>query len=133
MPPVFLIVAAALVHLVLGRLVDGEREQIGLLKAFGYDDVSAATIYLKMAGSRRRDRRAGGRRSRRMAREDGRRGTCAVHAVSAAGLALLLDGVWRVGGAVGPGGDWRIAAWGPSRRAVESGGRDAAAHPHDIP
>ena len=50
MPPVFLIVAAALVHLVIGRLVDGEREQIGLLKAFGYDDVSAATIYLKMAG-----------------------------------------------------------------------------------
>jgi putative ABC transport system permease protein len=50
MPPVFLIVAAALVHLVIGRLVDGEREQIGLLKAFGYDDIPAATIYLKMAG-----------------------------------------------------------------------------------
>jgi putative ABC transport system permease protein len=50
MPPVFLIVAAALVHLVIGRLVDGEREQIGLLKAFGYDDMRAATIYLKMAG-----------------------------------------------------------------------------------
>jgi len=49
-PPVFLIVAAALVHLVLGRLVQSEREQIGLLKAFGYSDLSAATIYLKMAG-----------------------------------------------------------------------------------
>jgi putative ABC transport system permease protein len=49
-PPVFLIVAAALVHLVIGRHVDTEREQIGLLKAFGYSDVSAATIYLKMAG-----------------------------------------------------------------------------------
>jgi putative ABC transport system permease protein len=50
MPPVFLIVAAALVHLVIGRLVDGEREQIGLLKAFGYEDMPAAMIYLKMAG-----------------------------------------------------------------------------------
>jgi putative ABC transport system permease protein len=49
LPPVFLIVAATLVHLVIGRLVDGEREQIGLLKAFGYDDVRAAMIYLKMA------------------------------------------------------------------------------------
>ena len=39
--PVFLIVAAALVHPVLGRLVDGEREQIALLKAFGYDDLQA--------------------------------------------------------------------------------------------
>jgi putative ABC transport system permease protein len=48
-PPVFLIVAAALVHLVLGRLVNTEREQIGLLKAFGYSDVAAATSYLKMA------------------------------------------------------------------------------------
>jgi putative ABC transport system permease protein len=49
-PPVFLIVAAALVHLVLGRLVESERDQVGLLKAFGYSDISAATIYLKMAG-----------------------------------------------------------------------------------
>ena len=49
-PPIFLIVAAALVHLVLARLVDAEREQIGLLKAFGYDDLSASSVYLKMAG-----------------------------------------------------------------------------------
>jgi putative ABC transport system permease protein len=48
-PPVFLIVAAGLVNLVLGRLVDSEREQIGLLKAFGYDDLSAASTYLEMA------------------------------------------------------------------------------------
>jgi putative ABC transport system permease protein len=47
-PPVFLIVAAALVHLVLGRMVETDREQIGLLKAFGYGDVEAASIYLKM-------------------------------------------------------------------------------------
>ena len=48
-PPVFLIVAAALVHLVLGRMVDSEREQIGLLKAFGYDDRQAAVTYLELA------------------------------------------------------------------------------------
>jgi len=48
-PPVFLMVAATLVHLVLGRTVDTEREQIGLLKAFGYGDLQAASPYLKMA------------------------------------------------------------------------------------
>jgi putative ABC transport system permease protein len=48
-PPVFLIVAAGLVNLVLGRLVDTEREQIGLVKAFGYSDLEAAAPYLKLA------------------------------------------------------------------------------------
>lgn len=48
-PPVFLVVAAGLVNLVLGRLVDTEREQIGLLKAFGYGDLAAASPYLKLA------------------------------------------------------------------------------------
>jgi putative ABC transport system permease protein len=48
-PPVFLVVAAGLVGLVLGRLVDTEREQIGLLKAFGYGDLEAAWPYLKLA------------------------------------------------------------------------------------
>ena len=48
-PPVFLAVAAGLVHMVLGRLVEAEREQIGLLKAFGYGDLEVASTYLKMA------------------------------------------------------------------------------------
>jgi putative ABC transport system permease protein len=48
-PPVFLIVAAALVNLVLGRMVESEREQIGLLKAFGYGNVQTASIYLETA------------------------------------------------------------------------------------
>ena len=48
-PPVFLAVAASLVHMVLGRLVDTQREEIGLLKAFGYGDLEAASIYLRMA------------------------------------------------------------------------------------
>ncbi len=50
-PPVFLLVAAALVHLVVGRMVDVEREQIGLLKAFGYSDVEAARPYLWLAAA----------------------------------------------------------------------------------
>lgn len=49
LPPVFLIVAAALVHLVVARLVDAEREQIGLLKAFGYSDGEAARNYIRLA------------------------------------------------------------------------------------
>lgn len=50
-PPIFLLVAAALVHLVLGRMVDVEREQIGLLKAFGYRDLEAAGSYLRLAAA----------------------------------------------------------------------------------
>ncbi|MGA0603177.1 ABC transporter permease [Caulobacter sp. KR2-114] len=48
-PPIFLAVAAGLVSLVLGRMVDSEREQIGLLKAFGYEDWEAASNYLRLA------------------------------------------------------------------------------------
>lgn len=51
LPPVFLIVAASLVHLVVTRLVDAEREQIGLLKAFGYCDRDVAWVYLRMAAA----------------------------------------------------------------------------------
>lgn len=49
LPPIFLIIAAALVHLTMSRLVEAEREQIGLLKAFGYRDAEAARPYLRMA------------------------------------------------------------------------------------
>lgn len=48
-PPIFLLVAAGLVHLVVGRMVDVEREQIGLLKAFGYRDLEAAGSYFRLA------------------------------------------------------------------------------------
>lgn len=51
LPPVFLIVAAALVHLVVSRMADAEREQIGLLKAFGYSDREAAANYVRMAAA----------------------------------------------------------------------------------
>lgn len=49
LPPIFLIIAAALVHLTISRLVDAEREQIGLLKAFGYRNGEAARPYLRLA------------------------------------------------------------------------------------
>jgi putative ABC transport system permease protein len=48
-PPVFLLVAAGLVQMVLSRLVETEREHVGLLKAFGYGDFEASSIYLKMS------------------------------------------------------------------------------------
>lgn len=51
LPPIFLLVAAFLLNVVIGRLVDTEREQIGLLKAFGYANRSVALHYLKMIGA----------------------------------------------------------------------------------
>ena len=50
LPPIFLLVAAGLTHMVMGRLVETEREQIGLLKAFGFTDLEVAVPYLKLAG-----------------------------------------------------------------------------------
>ncbi|MEZ5660284.1 MAG: FtsX-like permease family protein [Burkholderiaceae bacterium] len=49
LPPVFVVVAAFLVNLILGRLVTLEREQIGLLKAVGYGDIALALHYLQFA------------------------------------------------------------------------------------
>lgn len=48
-PAIFLGVTAFLLHLVLSRLVDVEREQIGLLKAFGYANADVGLHYLKLA------------------------------------------------------------------------------------
>ncbi|HYG91286.1 MAG TPA: FtsX-like permease family protein [Azospirillum sp.] len=48
-PPVFLGVAAFLLHMVVSRLIETEREQIGLLKAFGYSDLDVGWHYLKLA------------------------------------------------------------------------------------
>ncbi|WP_163272545.1 ABC transporter permease [Chelativorans alearense] len=47
LPPVFLLVAAFLVNLTLSRLVALEREQVGLLKAVGYDNPAITGHYLK--------------------------------------------------------------------------------------
>ncbi len=47
-PPIFLAVAAFLLNIVVTRLIATEREQIGLLKAFGYSDIAVATHYAKL-------------------------------------------------------------------------------------
>jgi putative ABC transport system permease protein len=45
-PPIFLLVSAFLVNLTLSRLIDLQREQIGLLKAIGYDRSAVVLHYL---------------------------------------------------------------------------------------
>jgi putative ABC transport system permease protein len=47
-PPIFLFVAAFLVNMILSRLITLEREQIGLLKALGYDEFVIAWHYAKL-------------------------------------------------------------------------------------
>ncbi len=46
-PPIFLGIAAFLLNIVVSRLIETEREQIGLLKAFGYGDYEVGWHYLK--------------------------------------------------------------------------------------
>jgi putative ABC transport system permease protein len=47
MPAIFLAVAAFLLNVVVARLIDSEREEIGLMKAFGYSDWEVAWHYIK--------------------------------------------------------------------------------------
>ena len=46
-PPVFLAVAAFLLNIVISRMLQAEREQIGLLKAFGYSNAEVSLHYFK--------------------------------------------------------------------------------------
>ncbi|MEZ5714855.1 MAG: ABC transporter permease, partial [Paracoccaceae bacterium] len=46
-PPIFLAVAAFLLYIVISRMVQAEREEIGLLKAFGYSSAEVSLHYLK--------------------------------------------------------------------------------------
>jgi putative ABC transport system permease protein len=48
-PAIFLGIAAFLLNVVMARLVSTEREQIGVLKAFGYGDWTVGWHYLKLA------------------------------------------------------------------------------------
>jgi len=48
-PPIFLVVSTFLVYIVLGRMIQTERTQIGLVKAFGYSDWAIGWHYLKFA------------------------------------------------------------------------------------
>lgn len=47
-PPIFLGVAAFLLNIVISRMVATEREEIGLLKAFGYTDWEVGWQYIKL-------------------------------------------------------------------------------------
>ncbi|HEX9648097.1 MAG TPA: FtsX-like permease family protein [Alphaproteobacteria bacterium] len=49
-PPIFLGVAAFLLNVVASRLVETQREQVGLLKAFGYGNLAVAWHYAKLVG-----------------------------------------------------------------------------------
>jgi putative ABC transport system permease protein len=49
LPSIFLAVAAFLVHVVLSRLVGSQRDQVAVLKAFGYGDTAVGAHYLGIA------------------------------------------------------------------------------------
>lgn len=46
-PPIFLAIAAFLLNIVISRMIQSEREQIGLIKAFGYTDWEVGMHYFK--------------------------------------------------------------------------------------
>jgi putative ABC transport system permease protein len=50
LPPIFLVVAAFLVNVVISRLIATERSEIGLMKAFGYSDGVVVLHFLKLVG-----------------------------------------------------------------------------------
>ena len=47
-PPIFLAVAAFLLYIVITRIVQAEREEIGLMKAFGYTNIEVGSHYFKL-------------------------------------------------------------------------------------
>jgi len=51
LPPIFLFVSAFLINMTLTRLIALEREQIGLLKALGYDRTRIAFHYVKLVSA----------------------------------------------------------------------------------
>ncbi|MCC7403630.1 MAG: ABC transporter permease [Bdellovibrionales bacterium] len=48
-PIIFLCVAAFLLNVVIGRIINSQREQIATLKALGFDDLSIASHFLKFS------------------------------------------------------------------------------------
>jgi len=50
LPPIFLLVAAFLLNIVMSRLVDAERTDIGLMKAFGYRDREVGWHFARFVG-----------------------------------------------------------------------------------
>ncbi len=56
-PPIFLAVAAFLLNIVVSRMIQSEREQIGLLKAFGYTSLEVGRALLQVHHGHRPRRR----------------------------------------------------------------------------
>ncbi len=50
LPPIFFAISAFLVNMVVGRIIQLERSEIGLLKAIGYSDAEICFHYLLLAG-----------------------------------------------------------------------------------
>jgi len=48
-PPIFLVVSAFLLYTVISRQIETQREEIGLLKAFGYSDFAVGWHFVKFA------------------------------------------------------------------------------------
>ncbi|MFC3229072.1 ABC transporter permease [Marinibaculum pumilum] len=51
LPPIFLAVAAFLLNIVVSRLIESERQEIGLMKAFGYGDRQVAGHYARFVAA----------------------------------------------------------------------------------
>lgn len=47
-PPIFLIIAAFLLYIVISRMVQAERQEIGLMKAFGYSNLEVSWHYMQL-------------------------------------------------------------------------------------
>ncbi|MEM1066134.1 MAG: FtsX-like permease family protein, partial [Pseudomonadota bacterium] len=47
-PPIFMAIAAFLLYIVISRMVQSEREEIGLMKAFGYTNTEVGAHYFKL-------------------------------------------------------------------------------------
>jgi putative ABC transport system permease protein len=47
-PPIFLLIAAFLLYIVVSRMVQAERQEIGLMKAFGYSNLEVGWHYMQL-------------------------------------------------------------------------------------
>ena len=127
MPPVFFLVAAFLVNLVLARLIALERSQIGLLKAIGYSDLAVAGHYLKLAaaiGVRRHRHRLGVRLVGWPGHDPALRG---VLSLSLSRLRRKPRHVRGLGAGSTPRGAVRRTVRSAGGTAADAGGRDGAA------
>ena len=115
-------------------MVDVEREQIGLLKAFGYSDLEAAAPYLRLAAPIGLLGALGGRPAGRSGSASAITGMLhPVHALSDAEPRLLLAGLRRARRCLDRRGAARVRAGGLARGRAQPRRRHAAAAPAGLP